>query len=558
MTTPKPTPESSETASKDTERGGPESTHGRGAKIGVTVVLLAVAGLYLNALPDASALNPDSAVYMGLGRSLARGRGYTFNYEPYGKYPPVLPVMLAGVYATVGENLRALQGLVALCGVGAVIAAFALVRPRAGTAPALGVAVLTALCTWFQGHSLLVVRADVPYAMFSLLALWYAERRLRAPRVSIPRWGIVALLVALAIGTHLHGVALVPAILAAVVLTPGQSAPLRKRILAAGAVTVLCGALAAAWVLRGWEGFHMASYRTLLKTSFSRSPEVLLLRLKLRLLEWAGTPLNIPHHLMPLVGAIAVLGLLVLPGLVRRFRRPRSAAEFYIVSYFLVSAIAGGWGGHERYVIPVVPLLLYYGYESLKLYADALVSWRQRRLAAHGHETQVVGGCMRRVILVVPFLVLLFEGIDAHVRAQYGLEKLDWGRQDAVAQRVKGWLKMRDWVAEHTEPDAVFYPSSGRTWAIAHYFLERRMADVWSSHMGKRLLEVLLESDATYFIRELHHGVSPERFHSIAAPWPQVLTKLEGHKEAFVYRVNREAIEQILAQEGPADDPAAP
>ena len=73
-----------------TRVGGPSRR-----QVGVALgVLAAIAVLYVASLPDALIVNPDSMQFLGLGRSLAHGDGYTLNGQAYGKFPPVLPLLL--------------------------------------------------------------------------------------------------------------------------------------------------------------------------------------------------------------------------------------------------------------------------------------------------------------------------------------------------------------------------------------------------------------------------------------------------------------------------------
>ncbi|NQT85511.1 hypothetical protein HQ560_02025, partial [bacterium] len=50
----------------------------------VAVVFLLILVAYLLSIPGVWSVHSDSAIYLGLGRSLARGDGYTFNCAPFG------------------------------------------------------------------------------------------------------------------------------------------------------------------------------------------------------------------------------------------------------------------------------------------------------------------------------------------------------------------------------------------------------------------------------------------------------------------------------------------
>jgi hypothetical protein len=68
----------------------------RGARILLPTLILL--GIVLgSAIRSVWAIDPDASLYVGLGRSLAAGDGYALDGVPHTKYPPGLPLLLAGV-----------------------------------------------------------------------------------------------------------------------------------------------------------------------------------------------------------------------------------------------------------------------------------------------------------------------------------------------------------------------------------------------------------------------------------------------------------------------------
>ena len=105
----------------------PNAAHSeRRWKLLVWALLVALVVAYVGSVPGQLFPKPDTMVYLGLARSLANGDGYTFNLEPYGKYPPVFPALLVAGNALGG--VWGMQALVALCGVGALVAAHELAK----------------------------------------------------------------------------------------------------------------------------------------------------------------------------------------------------------------------------------------------------------------------------------------------------------------------------------------------------------------------------------------------------------------------------------------------
>ena len=545
----------SETTSPPKDAGAAPPT-GRAAWP-VLAVFALIAAAYVASVPGVLLVNPDTAVYMGLGRSLARGHGYRFNFEPYAKYPPVYPLMLAAVYATAGEHIGAMQALGALSGVVALLAACALVKARAGTWPALAVALLAAACSWFQSHAAVHIRPDVPYAMFSLAALWYAERRIRAAPWSWPRWGLVVLLALAALATHLVGVALIAAVAAGAVLAARRTATLRQSLLAAALVAGLGLAAVALWLHLGSRIDNpMANYRKhagLLPKEQTGQKATLAGRAARRLHEWLVTPLNRKVERPddddatedagsgqpgtpvsdPLPPAVAVLvALLVVPGLAAGFWRQRSCAEFYLVAYFAATTLAGGPTGGHRYVLPVVPLLLYYGYASLRLLGRAL-----GRLLAGPRGAVVVS----RLLVAAAGLYVLGYGIHVRARCRRGASKFSRERREKDRRRVATWAAAAAAVRKHVPPTAIVFPSSGNTWAKLHYFAERRMATILFADVGEQCLRSMLARGAEFFFVDHTNERSMERAPPLLDGYPKVFLPIPDARTEHwsLYRIDR-------------------
>ena len=73
-----------------------------GKWIGMLMVFVVL--LYAAGLNNYWRVQRDSALYLGLGQSLAEGRGYTFNQEPHKLVLPGLPLMIAAVMRVFGAD----------------------------------------------------------------------------------------------------------------------------------------------------------------------------------------------------------------------------------------------------------------------------------------------------------------------------------------------------------------------------------------------------------------------------------------------------------------------
>ncbi len=506
-------------------------------QVGVALgVLAAIAVLYVASIPDVLIINPDSMHVLGLGRSLARGDGYTLNGEPYGKFPPVLPLLLAAVYGTVGESFWALQLVVALCGIGAGAMAFVLFRPRAGWWPALALGVLTGVCGWVQSHSLLVIRTDVPYLCFSLAALWLAGRAIRSARGGWRRWLPVAAATWLAIYTHLAGAALVPAIAAAALIARGQQRSVRQRLVGAAMVAAVCGSALGFWLWRGAQLQRAASYIAHVELLTGGHSHGTLFKLKLRLREWTATPLGHGYEDVALPAAIAAWALLLAPGYVRALVRHRGAPELYLPVFFVLSLVAGGPHGHERYAIPVVPLLLYYGYVSLRLWGRAIGGLFRSPGAAR---------VLPRALVAIVGLYALWFNLHCRFAYRKALTKFSPSRLDRETRIVAAWREAAGWAERSVPKDARIYASSGGTWGVACYFLPRYVIQPLVHEMGPYAMQAMHERGAGFAVVDTLPR-SKDRFEPIIWKYPGCFEQLGNNRKVQLYLVNRAALAETV------------
>jgi hypothetical protein len=180
----------------------------RGARILLPTLILL--GIVLgSAIRSVWAIDPDASLYVGLGRSLAAGDGYALDGVPHTKYPPGLPLLLAGLTMVADAEAYALfhAGLVLALLVAAGLAG--LVTRRLGYPPAVVLAsVLAVACSQaLFDLSVVYLRTEPLYMALSLaalLAIWRAQ----APRSGAAAVGAAAALVVAAISVRLAGVTL--------------------------------------------------------------------------------------------------------------------------------------------------------------------------------------------------------------------------------------------------------------------------------------------------------------------------------------------------------------
>ncbi|MBI5247938.1 MAG: glycosyltransferase family 39 protein [Desulfomonile tiedjei] len=113
---------------------------------------------------------PDSALYLTLGESIARGDGYVFNGEPHTFVPPGLPLILAGAARFLGPEFLYYRIVMALAGLLTAWFGYLFVARLCGQDTAFLVGGVFALNHILLFNSTFVL-ADVVYALFTLIAL---------------------------------------------------------------------------------------------------------------------------------------------------------------------------------------------------------------------------------------------------------------------------------------------------------------------------------------------------------------------------------------------------
>ena len=367
----------------------------------------------------------DNAGYVSLAYSLLERGAYLELWDPveppHTKYPPVLPVLLAGLILAGAKSWVGLKLIPAFSTVLAVAFAFLWARERGGSVMGLGVAALLGLSSAVVYYSQWVL-SDPTFLALTLGALWALERARggrgkeggrRGRRESgrkggkgaakgaegtgggdeegdkagrgDPSWLAAGMImVLLAYLTRSAGLPLALAV--------GIWLAHRRRWIALGAFAAVIGVPAFLWWLRGYvvggseyvsEFWLVDPYRPFLGTV---GPLELLERVKANLLAYVGqiVPAGIVGQGRPFLPPLGV-GLLALwlLGWARALRERVGVPELFLPLYFgLILLWPTPWSG-DRFALPLFPLMFFY--------AGAALLWLLRPL----------GTRKRGVVLVV-------------------------------------------------------------------------------------------------------------------------------------------------------------
>ncbi|HEX7089861.1 MAG TPA: hypothetical protein VF192_06975 [Longimicrobiales bacterium] len=302
----------------------------------------------------------DNAGYIALAQSLLEGRGYLELYDPatppHTQYPPAFPGVIAAALALRIRPWVGLKLVIVGFSLAAVCFAFLWLRRRGWPGAAPWVALLVAVSPGVLELSHWIL-SDVPFAAFTLAALWGFER-LRPD--SWGRFTFAAVAATLAYFTRSAGLPLIVAVVAWLAL--------RRHWRQLAAFLLLVGPLAVAWWLRArmLGGVDYVQQFMMVNPYAPDLGRIGPVEFVQRIIENDKRYLSqhLPVLLFGLEGrAVLVLSvaivLLAAIGWGGRLRRPGVAELFLPLYVGLLLAWPAVWSG-ERFLLPVLPLILAY------------------------------------------------------------------------------------------------------------------------------------------------------------------------------------------------------
>ncbi|MBI5570418.1 MAG: glycosyltransferase family 39 protein [Desulfomonile tiedjei] len=159
---------------------------------GLLIALVALAAFCL-VINSSWTATPDSALYLALGESLARGDGYVFNGELHTFVPPGYPLLVSAAARLLGPDFLSYRILMALMGVMTAFLGYLLVLRLAGPDVAVFAGGLFVLNSTLLENSAMTL-TDVPFAFFTLAALHVVLSATHAERKIT--WTVAAALIA--------------------------------------------------------------------------------------------------------------------------------------------------------------------------------------------------------------------------------------------------------------------------------------------------------------------------------------------------------------------------
>jgi 4-amino-4-deoxy-L-arabinose transferase-like glycosyltransferase len=319
-----------------------------------------IAGLYLGGMGSRWEPTPDSALYLSLGRSIAQGQGYQFNGQPNNTVTPGLPWVLAGLRSAFGESMLPANLFIVLCALAALwfIHKSILLWSDRRTALAVVIGTAGSYAMFYNSHCVLT---DLPFVLLFWSMLYCCLRGLRGswawllPAAALSAAGIVM---------RAPGALLIGPFAAGLILDRGPAG--RRLASSAGALAPAAGTgLIFLWLARHVSTQTPAYIEGSVGNFWASNRLGQLLQGAANLPDTAAEMFTGQHGLWMLPAGIAILVIAAI-GLCVLWKKGQRSITAVLVSYPILLTLLGGYPSvRPRYLVPILPMLIYACVEGL-------------------------------------------------------------------------------------------------------------------------------------------------------------------------------------------------
>jgi hypothetical protein len=399
--------------------------------------------------------NGDNAHYIVLGMSLAQGSGFKEISNP--EMPPAIapvgyPLLLAPFLALFPDRHLLLKFFSTLLFLLSLPLLLMVIREGAKSILlALGVVVLAAINPHLLDFGQMVM-SEIPFLFFSLLGLFFLQRSLNSAGQGMSRrkqflFGLSILFLVFSYHIRSIGAALLLALMVSLILKR------RYRLVLVAGLLILC--LVLPWILRSRAVAEGGGYLDQIMMRDPYKPALgkistgdMLTRVGSNLKTY--TIFVIPQALFPPItsragrqGIYLALGLaatlVAVLGFVLQARRSIGFIELYTICFFGICIIWPQMWSGVRFLIPIVPFLIYYFLVGLRGLAGAMGS----RLNPFLGKLLIL---FVLVIMVASCLTGLARAGQARASGQVRRYPPEWQNYFLVAE----------WCREHTPEGSIF------------------------------------------------------------------------------------------------------
>jgi hypothetical protein len=480
--------------------------------------------LYAMGLNGHWRIQRDSALYLGIARSLAEGKGYVFNYKPDVLAMPGFPTMMAAVYAAFGENFLVMNAVVSLMGLACVVFAYLLLRDM-GAAPGVLMASvlmfgLSRQLYYYSAHLL----TDVPFTMFSLAALWAGVRMARSDGSKFWTWCVASgVLSVCAMSLRPFGLALPPALAAALWLRPDWRTRRRRNLMACILIGIIFTVPLVLWVSRCaavYQPGDVTYANAFRQRGFGR--------FVLHIAE------QVPKLLDSLGESVAGVGISMAGGLLLAVLAAIGLVHIareghWIVPVFMAIYTGGAMLGNpgRRYLLPELALIVYAIVLGVQATADAITKSSRAR-----HTL---------LVFLLVFLILLNAGRTGKIvvenRSRHFYQTLEGGQW-------RPYFQVSDWVKANTAEDSVIAAYEAR---LIHYLTKRRVVELPRDESALSVLqmeELVLHKGIGYVVLDADKRSCTRAFESLGRENPGFAQVVFRSERLAILRIDSRTLKQ--------------
>ena len=430
----------------------------RFARKGVLLSVLFFAVLSMAALDHELKVQHDSGVYIALAKSLSSGQGYReifYADSPlHTLYPPVFPLLLAPLTYFRGLDFLAMKVMVVVMAILALYLTYVFHRAVTSDLIACLVVIFTATSHGIVFHSQSIL-TEIPYLLFSLLALFWLLRCSRQGTWSGKAAALTVILIPVVYLTRLVGLSLLLAAVAHLLFESPDGAGMRiKRATTIGGIAAVP---ALWWFLRNWwigesagTYYWRSGYAKVVYASPQATEQALTLfvkigvNLKKYVLGYARVIFfelpRISETVLPLLLALVIFG-----GFVWCLVHKRTILEYYLF-FYMGAVLLFPASRAERYIVPLIPIIWYYFFTAMGI----IFSWLCR-------NAWFLDPARQRQAVLTATLVLLSALLISNGWTTVVANVAYKGREGYY--HVVGEDEYKEvalWAKAHTSPDSIF------------------------------------------------------------------------------------------------------
>lgn len=478
------------------------------------LVIFAVGAFYLLTIRGGHNWGDDFAMYIHHAQNLAEGRPYSdtgYIYNPGNiigptTYPPIYPLLLVPIYKLWGLNLKMMKVEVILIFLLALIAIYLAFRSE------LAWPYLVTLIALIGFHPLFwqfkdSIGSDLPFLLFTYLSFYFIHQALRFGRTRASQTIyalLTGLLICLAVGTRIIGLVLIPCLFVYYVIRSKRLGPLGIFILLLTAA-IIYRLIKSSQIFNAYAD-HFGINALDVTLAHSRA---LIQAFALFWENGYNGVLWLP--LFVTLTALAIVGYVM-----RISKKQITCFELFVPFYlgvFIVLPVSIEW----RYVMPVIPLYIFFVFLGLDAIADVFV--KQRRM---------VKACAFAGVLIA----ILVSYAGHYTRLDYG--PIQQGMAKPETQQLF------DYVKRETGQDEVVVFSKPRALTL----LTGRAAATWHNvKQDKKLWDFFRQINASYLIvGRADIGIGSQTFiQNFAARNRARLQETFANADFCVYRIIKDS-----------------